>query len=188
MMQTTPSFEIRQGTWNDLGRMAGALRTAVFVREQGVPPELEMDVLDPPRLHVLALGADGQAVATGRLVTEAPGIARIGRMAVRQSVRGQGVGRLVLHALLNAAQQRGDHEAVLSAQLHAQGFYTQAGFVAEGDVYDDAGIPPHHHAQKIARLEREHVLKYRPATGRAGAAAPGPPRWLAVLALRPWFG
>ncbi len=122
MMQTTPSFEIRQGTWNDLGRMAGALRTAVFVREQGVPPELEMDVLDPLCLHVLALGADGQAVATGRLVTEAPGIARIGRMAVRQSVRGQGVGRLVLHALLNAAQQRGDHEAVLSAQLHAQGF------------------------------------------------------------------
>lgn len=141
MMQTTPSFEIRQGTWNDLGRMAGALRTAVFVREQGVPPELEMDVLDPLCLHVLALGADGQAVATGRLVTEAPGIARIGRMAVRQSVRGQGVGRLVLHVLLNAAQQRGDHEAVLSAQLHAQGFYTQAGFVAEGDVYDDAGIP-----------------------------------------------
>ena len=79
MMQTTPSFEIRQGTWNDLGRMAGALRTAVFVREQGVPPELEMDVLDPLCLHVLALGADGQAVATGRLVTEAPGIARIGR-------------------------------------------------------------------------------------------------------------
>ncbi len=58
-----------------------------------------------------------------------------------ESVRGQGVGRLVLHALLNAAQQRGDHEAVLSAQLHAQGFYTQARFVAEGDVYDDAGIP-----------------------------------------------
>ena len=114
MMQTTPSFEIRQGSWNDLGRMAGALRTAVFVREQGVPPELEMDVLDPLCLHVLALAADGQAVATGRLV---------------------------LHALLNAAQQRGDHEAVLSAQLHAQGFYTQAGFVAEGDVYDDAGIP-----------------------------------------------
>ena len=92
MMQTTPSFEIRQGSWNDLGRMAGALRTAVFVREQGVPPELEMDVLDPLCLHVLALAADGQAVATGRLVTEAPGIARIGRMAVRQSVRGQGVG------------------------------------------------------------------------------------------------
>ncbi|MEN9320308.1 MAG: hypothetical protein RL039_121, partial [Pseudomonadota bacterium] len=64
MMQTTPSFEIRQGSWNDLGRMAGALRTAVFVREQGVPPELEMDVLDPLCLHVLALGADGQAVAT----------------------------------------------------------------------------------------------------------------------------
>ena len=46
-----------------------------------------------------------------------------------------------LRIYLRAAQQRGDHEAVLSAQLHAQGFYTQAGFVAEGDVYDDAGIP-----------------------------------------------
>ena len=188
MMQTTPSFEIRQGTWNDLGRMAGALRTAVFVREQGVPPELEMDVLDPLCLHVLALGADGQAVATGRLVTEAPGIARIGRMAVRQSVRGQGVGRLVLHALLNAAQQRGGPRSGAKRPVACPGVLYPGGVCGRGRCVRRCGHPPHHHAQKIARLEREHVLKYRPARGRAGAAAPGPPRWLAVLALRPWFG
>lgn len=139
-MPTTPSFVLRQGSWNDLGRLAGAVRTAVFVREQGVPPQLEMDVLDPLCLHVLALNVEGQAVATGRLVTEAPGTARIGRMAVAKAVRGQGVGQLVLSALLDAARQRGDSQVVLSAQLHAEGFYAQAGFVAEGQVYEDAGI------------------------------------------------
>ncbi len=136
-------LRLQLGAWNDLGRFAGPLRMAVFVREQGVPPALEMDELDPLCLHVVAFDASGQAVATGRLLKDqdTPGAARVGRMAVARAVRGQGVGRQVLDALVAAARQRGDTQVVLSAQLHARAFYAQAGFEAEGEVYDDAGIP-----------------------------------------------
>lgn len=136
-------LRLQLGAWNDLGRFASPLRMAVFVREQGVPPALEMDELDPLCLHIVAFDAGGQAVATGRLLKDpdTPGTAKIGRMAVAQAVRGQGVGRQVLDALVAAARQRGDTQVVLSAQLHARNFYAQAGFVAEGEVYEDAGIP-----------------------------------------------
>lgn len=135
-------LRLQLGAWNDLGRFAGPLRMAVFVREQGVPPALEMDELDPLCLHIVAFDASGQAVATGRLLKDqdTPGAARVGRMAVARAVRGQGVGRQVLDALLAAARQRGDTQVILSAQLHARAFYAQAGFEAEGQVYDDAGI------------------------------------------------
>jgi len=135
-------LRLQLGTWNDLGRFASPLRMAVFVREQGVPPALEMDALDPLCLHVVAFDASGQAVATGRLLKDQdnPEVARIGRMAVAKIVRGQGAGRQVLEALVAAARQRGDTQVVLSAQLHAKDFYARAGFLAEGDVYEDAGI------------------------------------------------
>lgn len=142
-MSAASPLRLQLGAWNDLGRFASPLRMAVFVREQGVPPALEMDELAPLCLHIVAFDASGQAVATGRLLKDqgTPGTARIGRMAVARAVRGQGVGRQVLDALVAAARQRGDTQVVLSAQLHARNFYAQAGFVAEGDVYDDAGIP-----------------------------------------------
>ncbi len=130
------------GSWNDWGRQAQQVRIAVFVREQGVPPELEMDVLDPTCLHIVALDADNRPVATARLLKDdaAAATARIGRMAVLPAWRGRGVGAQMLDALLAAARARGDTAAVLSAQLHAQGFYAGAGFTAEGMVYQDAGI------------------------------------------------
>lgn len=132
--------QLASGAWNDLGRKAERLRMEVFVKEQGVPAELEMDELDPICRHVVASNHLGHAVATGRLITEAPGVARIGRMAVARELRGSRVGRQVLDALIAAARERGDHEVVLHAQVHAQNFYGRAGFVPEGEVYDEAGI------------------------------------------------
>jgi predicted GNAT family N-acyltransferase len=78
-----------------------------------------------------------------------PGVAKIGRMAVRQTVRGSGVGRAVLDALLQAAKQRGDREAVLHAQLSAAPFYVRAGFTTRGPVFDEAGIP---HVEMVRAL------------------------------------
>ena len=132
--------QLRSGNWNDLGRLAERLRMEVFVKEQGVPPEIEMDEFDPVCRHVVALNRLGHAVGTGRLVSDAPGVGRIGRMAVARELRGSSVGRRVLDALVEAAQQRGDREAVLHAQVHARNFYTRAGFVPEGEVYQEAGI------------------------------------------------
>ena len=79
---------LRSGSWNDLGREAERLRMAVFVKEQGVPREIEIDEFDPIARHVVLLNALQQPVATGRLVSDAPGVGRIGRMAVDRGVRG----------------------------------------------------------------------------------------------------
>lgn len=132
--------ELRSGNWNDLGRLAERLRMEVFVTEQGVPREIEIDEFDTMCRHVVVVNRLGHAVATGRLVSDAPGVARIGRMAVARELRGSRVGRQVLDALVQAARDRGDTHAVLHAQVHAQNFYARAGFVPEGAVYEEAGI------------------------------------------------
>jgi predicted GNAT family N-acyltransferase len=74
------------------------------------------------------------------LLEHVPGVAKIGRMAVRSGMRGGQVGRAVLDALTQAARQRGDHQALLHAQLSAAGFYQRAGFAERGPRFDEAGI------------------------------------------------
>ena len=117
-----PMVEVRTGSWDTLGAEAGAIRSAVFVEEQKIPADLEWDSADAGALHAVAYNRFGAALGTGRLLEHVPGVAKIGRMAVRQSVRGSGVGRAVLDALLEAARQRGDREAILHAQLSAAPF------------------------------------------------------------------
>lgn len=132
--------EVRTGDWNALGRDAGRLRTAVFVREQGVAADVEADALDTTARHAVIYNRLGQAVATGRLLHEAPGVGRIGRMAVDRSVRGAQWGQQLLDALVHAARARGDTEVRLHAQRSAEGFYRKAGFVATGEPWDEAGM------------------------------------------------
>ncbi len=79
-------------------------------------------------------------VGTGRLLEHAPGVGRIGRMAVHQAARGAGVGRALLDALLAAARERGDREVLLHAQTTALPFYRRAGFVPRGETFVEAGI------------------------------------------------
>jgi predicted GNAT family N-acyltransferase len=130
-------IRIELGDWDELRALAAPLRFAVFVEEQKVPAEIEIDDQDPLSLHALAFDAQGRAVATGRLLPDG----HIGRMAVARSARGSGVGTAVLQSLMQAARERGHREVVLSAQTHAVPFYARLGFVTEGAIYDDAGIP-----------------------------------------------
>ena len=123
--------------WAGARDEASAIRTSVFVEEQKVPAELEMDEMDAVCDHALARLDDGRAVATGRLLPDG----HIGRMAVLPEVRGTGVGRAVLHALMDRARARGMREAILSAQTHAAGFYAKSGFAPNGEVFMEAGIP-----------------------------------------------
>lgn len=131
--------------WKRARDQASRIREAVFVREQGVPLEIEMDALDDTCLHALAYEA-GVPVGTGRLLPDG----HIGRMAVLPSARGRGVGSAILARLMAAARERGDPEVLLSAQVHAIGFYRAHGFEPEGDEYLDAGIP---HRAMRRRLE-----------------------------------
>ena len=135
-----PMARLEIGHWQDLGAEARTLRTAVFVDEQRIPAELEWDAADATAIHALARNWLGVPVATGRLLQQAPGVGRIGRMAVSRVLRGSNLGRDVLQALMQAARERGDREVFLHAQRTAEGFYARLGFVLRGEPFEEAGI------------------------------------------------
>ena len=129
--------------WEEARALAAPIRFEVFVREQRVPAELEMDAMDAQCLHALAF--HGQvAVGTGRLLPDG----HIGRMAVLREFRQRGIGGAMLKRLIEAARARGDREVALSAQVHALPFYRAHGFVEEGPQYEEAGIA--HQAMRLA--------------------------------------
>jgi predicted GNAT family N-acyltransferase len=130
------SIQVQLGSWDELGAQARILRFEVFVEEQHVPAELEIDSMDPVSLHALALSSSGPALGTGRLLLDG----HIGRMAVVRGARGQGVGAALLVHLMQAARRQGHREVELFAQTQAQGFYLRFGFVVAGPPFYDAGI------------------------------------------------
>jgi YbgC/YbaW family acyl-CoA thioester hydrolase len=148
-----PMVHTTVGTWSELGEAAQALRTEVFVHEQGIALEVERDAEDAQAVHALVRNRLGLPVATGRLLQQAPGVGRIGRMAVKQVLRGSRLGRDVLRALMQAASDRGDHEVVLHAQHSALPFYKRLGFVPRGEPFEEAGI---------VHQEMHHALPLRP--------------------------
>jgi predicted GNAT family N-acyltransferase len=130
-------YGVEAGDWDRLGAEAGAVREAVFVREQGVPLAMEYDADDSRSQHVLARGPDGQAIGTGRLLPDG----HIGRLAVLPAWRGQGVGQALFCHLLEAARQAGQDNLVLNAQTGAADFYRRFGFIGEGGEFLEAGLP-----------------------------------------------
>ncbi|MHB1249974.1 MAG: GNAT family N-acetyltransferase, partial [Polaromonas sp.] len=131
---------IQTGNWAALGPDAAKLREAVFVAEQGIAPEIERDEADDTAFHAVARNGLGQTIATGRLVNHGKHVGKVGRIAVHHALRGSGVGQQILHALLDAARQRGDTGVVLYAQRSAEGFYQHQGFAPRGEPFDEAGI------------------------------------------------
>jgi len=132
-MKTEPLIELL--SWEQARAHAAPIRFAVFVEEQGVPREIELDEQDELSIHAVVF-EHGQPVATGRLLPDG----HIGRMAVLKAWRNRGIGALMLQSLIQRAKQRGDREVALSAQVHAVPFYRANGFVEEGDEYLEAGI------------------------------------------------
>lgn len=116
-----------------------SVRFAVFVHEQQVPAEIEMDERDAECLHVLALDGLGQAIGTGRIDVALGG--KIGRMAVLAGQRGRGIGRALVESLHACAIERGLKSVWCHAQVAAQPFYERAGYRAHGEIFLEAGIP-----------------------------------------------
>ena len=117
---------------------AHAIRRLVFIEEQHVPEDIELDVEDQHAVHALAL-IDGHPVGCGRFVVHDSEV-KIGRMAVLKNRRGEGIGQAILESLMKEARRRGFQNAVLHAQLTAEGFYLKQGFVPKGEVFEEAGI------------------------------------------------
>ena len=138
-------IRIELAVWSEARADAMRVRETVFVEEQGVPAQLELDAHDPLCVHALARDETGRVVGTGRLLPgEAQGariVSHVGRMAVLKAWRGKGIGGAMLARLIAAATERGDTEIALSSQTHAQGFYRAHGFREEGDEFIEAGIP-----------------------------------------------
>ena len=126
--------------WGVQQAAAKIIRESVFIKEQGVPVDMEWDDMDASSIHVLAYVANDSgehiAVGTARLLPDG----YIGRMAVLNDFRRQGVGSKMLGTLMQYAKFRGDMLIKISAQLSAIDFYKQHGFTAFGDVYLEAGI------------------------------------------------
>jgi predicted GNAT family N-acyltransferase len=134
------------------------LRWAVFVDEQGVLPSEEVDTRDQTdAMHALAF-LDGISCGAGRFVFEAPGSAKIQRMAVLANARGRGVGRKLLSFLEDEARVRGAERFTLDAQVHARPFYEKAGYSAVGEVFEDARIP-HIRMDKIAQPAEDKIAQ-----------------------------
>ncbi len=163
-----PALVLRTGDWAALGPAASALRTEVFVREQGIPAALEWDEWDARSVHCVAY-QDGEPVGTGRLLPDG----HLGRMAVRADRRGEGIGRRVLGALVAIATARGDARIELSAQRQVEPFYRAQGFEPLGTPYEEVGIPHIKMRRELLALGLAAGLAplagLVPATAHAGA-------------------
>ena len=113
------------------------IRFKVFVDEQHVPPEIEMDDRDPHCVHLLAFTAN-QAIATARIDLEYDG--KIGRLAVLPGWRQCGIGRALMDRCHAIAVDHGLDAVWCHAQVTAVPFYAKLGYETEGALFDEAGI------------------------------------------------
>ena len=131
------TFTISILAWDEALPLARPVREQVFVEEQKVPRELELDEWDECCEHAVACDSRGEAIGTARLQPDG----RIGRMAVLGEWRKRGVGSALLEALLERARKRSIRRITLHAQTHAAGFYRRFGFNERGEEFFEAEIP-----------------------------------------------
>ena len=127
---------VRRVSWRPYRSQLEALRTTVFIEEQSVPIADEWDGMDDVSTHFLAERIDGTPVGCARLMPDG----QIGRLAVLQVERGQGIGRQLMEAVIEFGQRQGIGPLRLHAQLHAISLYESLGFTITGEVFWDAGI------------------------------------------------
>lgn len=127
---------VRRVSWRPYRSQLEALRTTVFIEEQSVPVADEWDGMDDVSTHFLAERIDGTPVGCARLMPDG----QIGRLAVLQAERGQGIGRQLMEAVIEFGQRQGIGTLHLHAQLHAISLYESLGFTITGEVFWDAGI------------------------------------------------
>jgi len=133
---TSLPFTVRICRWADAADALRRIRYDVFVVEQRVPEVLEWDEADAESMHALASDAAGVPIGCARLLRDG----HIGRVAVARDWRERGVGTALMLHLIDKARARGDAEVIVNAQVAAMPFYERHGFIASGDVFEEAGI------------------------------------------------
>ena len=130
------AIHIEEGDWHSLKHECERVRLMVFVAEQKVPKDEELDEWDEASRHFVAKDERRMVLGCARLLPTG----QIGRLAVLRPFRKRGVGRALLDAVLRSAKAAGMKEVFMNAQVHAEPFYERAGFVSEGERFMDAGI------------------------------------------------
>lgn len=130
-------FSVSLVSWHDGEPLLKSVREAVFIREQGIPAELEWDGLDEDCRHALVLSTHGEAIGCGRIQADG----HIGRIAVLPKWRKQKVGTAIMEALLDYARAHDYPQVDVDAQTYAVPFYRSFEFNEEGEVFLDAGLP-----------------------------------------------
>jgi len=125
-------LRIELGDWESMRARAVPVRYTVFVEEQKVPAEIELDEFDASSLHALAFGADGRVLGTGRLLPDG----HIGRMAVLRQARGAGVGSALLDFVERKARTEGVRKLVIDSSMTAVSFYERKGYRSTGQQVD----------------------------------------------------
>jgi predicted GNAT family N-acyltransferase len=143
--------QIRRVTGDEEIETAMAVRRRVFVDEQHGPPEEEPDALDAGAQHYL-MESEGQVAGAARLVAADDGLIWLGRICLLPEARGRGWGKALVAYLVEEARGLGAREVALHAQAWAVPFYEGLGFRAEGELFEEAGIP---HRRMRRRLNDE---------------------------------
>ena len=121
-----------------------ALRIEVFVKEQKVPIELELDEKDHSKNTVhIGYFDNNKLIGVARLIDIDKDVIHIGRVAIDKHHRGRGIGRELIYGCENIAQQILKRKIIieLSAQIQAEKFYESLGYNRVNDtIYLDAGI------------------------------------------------
>lgn len=133
-----------------------AVRREVFVGEQGIAEDLEMDAYDAHAVHLLAADADGTPLGTARFLhgeaadrkygakgVDGATTAVLGRLAVVAAARGTGLGADLVRAVEDRARAQGLTGLYLEAQSYALGFYERLGYTASGPEFDEGSGIPH---------------------------------------------
>jgi len=141
-------FTVVRTTWAAGRERLHAVRHAVFVIEQQVPEDEEWDAADAQCSHVLALSGN-VPIGTGRLDRNG----KIGRMAVLKQWRGRDVGKRIMQELLDMAREQGFERVYLNAQITARSFYERFGFIAVGELFQEANIE-HVRMEKAVNAQR----------------------------------
>lgn len=136
MVQTIWTNDLDSKTYQE----ALKIRYEVFVEEQNVPEELEIDVLEEQSHHVV-LYQDDQPLGTARIYHQGDGVYKIQRVAVLNTQRRHGLGAQLMQACEQKIQQLQGTKMTLGAQLQALPFYEKLGYIVEGPEFMDAGIP-----------------------------------------------
>lgn len=127
-------------TMSDIYLDALKIRNQVFVVEQNVPLDLEIDQYEALTVHFVLYDENRLPMATVRLLPMEDQKIKVQRMAVLSEYRQKGLGKIIMQAAETFAKEQCYHSLILGAQLTAVSFYERVGYQAEGDIFLDAGI------------------------------------------------